>query len=402
VTILSRPTPDEHASLAALARSEGRYVHLVESAADGIFTLDARGTLTAANESLERASGRTRAELIGLPFADLVDPRDRCLADEAVREAIDGQWRRVDLRYAGPNGAVRHCSLTLTPTAPELDAGIVLGVVRDTTDEKRLAEQLIQQEKLAAVGQLVSGVAHELNNPLASVMAFAQLLLAAPDGAPCDRRAVEAIHQETKRAARIVSNLLTFARQQQGERCVADLNRVVDDTLDLRRYALRNENIEVETSLDAMLPLTWADPHQLQQVVLNLVSNAEQALIAWPDAPARRISVATSCRGDTLTIRVADSGPGIAPEHVNRIFNPFFTTKPVGEGTGLGLSISDGIVREHGGRIRVESQLGRGATFLVELPLVPPPDGDVEQMPVVETPPARVLYVDHDRPYAKH
>jgi two-component system NtrC family sensor kinase len=269
--------------------------------------------------------------------------------------------------------------------------------VRDVTDEHRLAEQLMQQEKLAAVGQLVSGVAHELNNPLASVMAFAQLLLAAPMSAEQDRPAIDAIHQEAKRAAKIVSNLLTFARQHQPERRVTDLNRVVEDSLELRRYALRIANVEVRSDLDPDLPLTWADPFQLQQVLLNLVSNAEHAMAKW-DGP-RAITIATSRLDDQLVIRVSDTGPGVPSEHQRRIFNPFFTTKPVGEGTGLGLSISDGIVREHGGKIRLESSEGAGASFVIELPLVPPPTFDTPPEPsavVPETRSRRLLVVDDE------
>src|SRR5262249_36500902 len=157
---------------------------------------------------------------------------------------------------------------------------------------------------------------------------------------------IDAINQEAKRAAKIVANLLTFARQHQPERTIADLNRVVQDTLELRRYALRTAQVEVDANLDPDLPLTWADPFQLQQVVLNLLTNAEHALSTWHGD--KRIAVSTARRGDHLVISVADSGPGVPPENLTRIFNPFFTTKPVGEGTGLGLSISDGIVREHG------------------------------------------------------
>lgn len=247
---------------------------------------------------------------------------------------------------------------------------------RTRFEERRITEQLVQQEKLAAVGQLVSGVAHELNNPLAAIVAFAQLLRSGPEGVVSDPSALEAIEQESRRAAKIVSNLLTFARQHQPERRITDLNRVVDDTLQLRQYALRIAQIDVEMSLDADVPLTWADPFQLQQVVLNLLINAEQALAEIEGV--RRICVATSFCGRQIAIRISDTGPGVAPGDVSQIFNPFFTTKPVGEGTGLGLSISDGIVREHGGRIRVESQDGIGATFVVEIPFVSPPAFDVD------------------------
>jgi two-component system NtrC family sensor kinase len=306
-----------------------------------------------------------------------------------------------------PDGTRRLLSVTTTPIRHGPRISGVLGIARDVTDERRLTEQLIQQEKLAAVGQLVSGVAHELNNPLASVMAFAQLLLASPLAKhPDERSAAEAINQEARRAAKIVSNLLTFARQHQPQRTITDLNRVVEDTIELRRYALRVAHVDLELRLDPHLPITWADPFQLQQVVLNLLTNAEQALLLtnaeqaltnWEET--RRIVVSTELAGDQLVIRVADSGPGIAPENIQRVFNPFFTTKPVGEGTGLGLSISDGIVREHGGRIRAESGSQGGATFVVELPQVEPSPVVV---PVAETrtaasvPGRRILVVDDE------
>lgn len=396
---VARDMTDERARAVALERSEARYTRLVESASDAIFTVEPDGFMTAVNRSLERSTGVGRDELIGMPFVALIDPRDQVTANQALAETFSGQRRRVELRYAAADGELRYCSLTLTPLTEGARVTGALGVVRDMTDEKRLAEQLMQQEKLAAVGQLVSGVAHELNNPLASVMAFAQLMAAAPPDEPPDREAIDAINQESKRAAKIVSNLLTFARQHQLERTVADINRVIEDTIELRRYALRGAQIEIETHLDADLPVTWADPFQLQQVVLNLITNAEHALSNWDGE--RKIVVTTTHRGGHLVIRIGDSGPGIAPEHLSRIFNPFFTTKPVGEGTGLGLSISDGIVREHGGRIRAESRPARGAAFIVELPIVLPPamhKTPVESEAATSVPSAkRLLLVEDER-----
>jgi PAS domain S-box-containing protein len=395
---VARDMTDERERDLALERSEIRYTQLVESASDAIFTADTSGRLTAVNRSLEEATGRGRDELIGVSVMSLIDPRDQADAQAALQAALAGEFPRGQLRYTSAGGEVRHCSLTVTPLT---EAGVVtgmLGIVRDVTDERRLTEQLVQQEKLAAVGELVSGVAHELNNPLASVMAFAQLLLAAPPDAAPDREAIDAINQESKRAAKIVANLLTFARQHQPERTIADLNRVVQDTLELRRYALRTAQVEIDAHLSPDLPLTWADAFQLQQVVLNLLTNAEHALSSW--SGEKRIVVSTSRRGDQLAVSVADSGPGVPPENLSRIFNPFFTTKPVGEGTGLGLSISDGIVREHGGRIRVESRPGLGATFEIELPYASPPastpTGGNEQVPVVPGT-KRLLVVDDEQ-----
>ncbi len=393
---------DEQRARRDAAVSEARYTRLVESASDAIFTVDLTGRLTSLNEALERASGRRRAELMHSPFVDLIDARDQPSVVAAFAATFAGQHRRVELRYPSATRELRYCSLTLTPFVEDDAVSGALGVVRDVTDEKRLTEQLIQQEKLAAVGQLVSGVAHELNNPLASVLAFGQLLLIAPEDQPADRPKIEAITQEAKRAAKIVSNLLTFARQHQPERTVTDLNRVIQDTLELHRYALRVANIDVDVRLDPALPTTWADPFQLQQVMLNLIVNAEHALSTWEGE--RRILVRTeqAKKGGALCAYVTDTGPGIAPEVLPRIFNPFFTTKPVGEGTGLGLSISDGIVREHGGRISAESRPGHGTTFTIELPhvLAPAPEASLPaggERPTAERR-KRLLVVDDEAP----
>ena len=393
-----RAVEDERRARAAAAKSEERYTRLVESASDGIFTVHPDGTMMAVNRSMERASGRRRDQLIGLPLVEMIDPRDRTACVQALTDTFNGARRRVELRYPTPAGETRFCSATLTPIVEHDSVLAALGIVRDVTEERRLTDQLIQQEKLAAVGQLVSGVAHELNNPLASVMAFAQLLLAAPDDARPDKSSIEAISQEAKRAAKIVSNLLTFARQHQPERTVTDLGQVIEDTLELRRYALRLAHVDVETLIADDLPVTWADPFQLQQVMLNLLTNAEQALQSWEGD--RRILISAERAAGMLHVSVSDSGPGIAPELLSRIFNPFFTTKPVGEGTGLGLSISDGIVREHGGRIRVESRPGNGTRFTIELPYVVPPSlvRAASAKPLAPDGPGKRLLVVDDEP----
>jgi PAS domain S-box-containing protein len=395
---VARDVTDERARARALERSEAQYTRLVESASDAIFTVDVQGRFTAVNRSLEHGVGRGREELLGQPFTLLVDARDLAAVDRLLDETFQGERSRGAVRYRAGDGQTRQGSLT---TSPIFESNVIvgaLGIMRDVTDEQRLADQLLQQEKLAAVGQLVSGVAHELNNPLAGVMAFSQLLLASPAAAdPEPRHAMETIHREAKRAAKIVSHLLTFARQQPAERGAADLNALVSDSLELRRYALRAAQVEVETALDPDLPRTWADPLQLQQVVLNLLTNAEQALSGW--SGARRIVVRTARDGERLVLTVSDTGPGIFPEQQDRIFNPFYTTKPLGQGTGLGLSISDGIVREHGGRLRVESQPGRGATFVMEIPYIEPlarASGGLDASAVEGEESLRVLVVDDE------
>ena len=362
---------------AALLRSEARYTRLVESAPDGIFTVDEAGRFTSLNRALEVSVGRPRDALLGALFTDVCDPRDRDAMWQIFTATLHGARQRAEVRYLGPEGVTdeRWAQVMTTPVIEDGQVVGALAVVRDVTDEKRLTAQLLQQEKLAAIGQLVSGVAHELNNPLAGVMAFSQILAASPEIGEEERASAETIVHEAQRAAKIVSNLLTFARQHHPERCETNVNDVLADTLELRRYALRVAGVEVTAHLDDRVPPTWADPFQLQQVLLNLIGNAEHALDEWQGP--KRITLRTSWSGDAadpIVITVADTGPGIAPEHAARVFNPFFTTKPVGQGTGLGLSISHGIVREHGGRIRVDPGPGVGATFHIELPVVEPPD----------------------------
>ena len=212
-------------------------------------------------------------------------------------------------------------------------------------------------------------MAHELNNPLAGISAFAQLLLTEKRFPPDQRTAAEMIYAEARRASRIVQNLLTFARQHKPERTSTSLNQVLDDALELRGYELRVRGIEVVRDYDEDLPETMADAHQLQQVFLNLITNAEQAM-EKRQGNTQRLLVSTRRAGNVIRIEVEDSGPGIPPNLLERIFNPFFTTKPTGSGTGLGLSISLGIVREHEGKIWAENAPTGGAHFTIELPLV--------------------------------
>jgi signal transduction histidine kinase/BarA-like signal transduction histidine kinase len=261
---------------------------------------------------------------------------------------------------------------------PSGDAGTfrVEALVRDVSERKKLDDetrdiyaQLLQAEKMAALGQTISGVAHELNNPLATILSWAERLAQKPTLDDTVRRGLETILSESERAARIVRNLLTFARKRQTTRAMVDLNQVVRETLALRSYEQRVSNITVIDALAAGLPYVFADGYQLQQVLLNLVINAEQAMLAehgrgvlivrtWHDGPH-----------ESVFLEINDDGPGIPEDVQPKIFDPFFTTKDVGKGTGLGLTVAYAIVQEHGGRIQLESTAGAGASFLVELPV---------------------------------
>jgi signal transduction histidine kinase len=292
-------------------------------------------------------------------------PEEEIAAAGEAAQAVKPVRREVELTE--PEG--RLLERAIFPVRSR--AGRSLGwleLYRDVTSQRLLQSKLVQTEKMAAIGQLVSGIAHELNNPLTGILGYAQLLLGR-GLAPAQQTEAQKIHEEAERASHIVKNLLLFARETQPERLPVDLNEVVERALALRSYELRVEDIVVTRELDPELPETQADPIQLQQVVLNLVVNAEQAILEGRGHGT--IRVRTSRLGAArLLLEVSDDGPGIDSRNVSRIFDPFFTTKPPGVGTGLGLSIVYGIVQQHGGEISVESVPGHGATFRVELPLV--------------------------------
>jgi len=233
---------------------------------------------------------------------------------------------------------------------------------------KRVEEALRQSEKLASAGQLLAGVAHELNNLLTMILGGADLLRTMVGSGPL-REEAEEIAKAAERSARIVKNLLALSRRRPPERQYVSLNQIVREAIELLTYALRADHVEIAFNLAQDLPIIWADPHQLHQVVINLVFNAQQAM--RQTSPPRHLTLTTQFdrREGRVALRVADSGPGIPPEIQARIFEPFFTTKPPGEGTGLGLSLCQSIIQGFGGAIRVESPPGQGAVFSVELPV---------------------------------
>ena len=239
-------------------------------------------------------------------------------------------------------------------------------VARDVTKQKRTEEQLIVTDRLASIGELSAGIAHELNNPLTSVIGFSQLLMAGNVTADI-KNDLAIINSEAQRAAVIVKNLLTFARKHAPVTQLGQVNTVIEDVLKLRAYEQKVNNIEVEKHLAADLPEIMMDPFQIQQVFLNIIVNAEFAML---EAHQRGKLVITTERADgVVRITFTDDGPGITESNLKSIFDPFFTTKEVGKGTGLGLSICHGIVTEHGGKIYASSIIGQGSTFIVELPL---------------------------------
>ena len=332
------------------------------------------GTFEHANDACLRALGYTRAELEGMNLTQLLEEENaEKLRDHIAREVRSkGLWRGtlIHRRRDGTTLPVSSTVAALRNAAGELTH--LVGVQRDITDELRLRDQLVQSERMSAVGEVVAGVAHEINNPLQTIVGCVELLLE-EHGSPQDQqRDLRLVRQEAARAGQIVRNLLAFVRKGSPDRGPCDLNQIVKSTLDLREYHLTQQNISLLVDLaPGALPI-FANREEIQQVVLNLLLNAEQAIAEG--AGTGSIVVRTYANGRFHALQVQDDGPGIGSELKGRIFEPFFTTKEVGQGTGLGLSISLGIATSHGGSLKLCSSAQgreetRGACFELSLPM---------------------------------
>jgi signal transduction histidine kinase/CheY-like chemotaxis protein len=382
-------------------RAEGKWLQVeaeltsvLDAIETGTILMDAAGRIRFCNARFGQYFGMERRQLQSLEtfenLAEVVAPRF------SIPEIFDAPWKT----FAEGQGVPGHDELEMTrPTrrilerfaCPVLDReGRAVGWLElyyDVTGERQLQSKLLQTEKMAAVGQLVSGIAHELNNPLTAIMGYGQLLLG-QGLAPEQYSEATKVFEQAERARRIVKNLLYFARENEPERTRVDLNEIVERTLALRSYELRVENILVECELVADLPETMADPYQLQQVVLNLLTNAEQALLQ--ERGQGKVTIKTRVAdGNRIAVEISDD-PGVPRGIASRIFDPFFTTKPPGVGTGLGLSIVYGIVKQHGGEVTFENQNGGGARFVVELPVL--------EIPVAECEPAAQEFAIESQP----
>jgi PAS domain S-box-containing protein len=343
---------------------------LVDSFPDLIFVLDSQRRYTFASPKVEEVLGFSIQETIGTVFGDRTHLEDRAAVLTAFDDLLAGKrnFASIEIRVRHKEGEWRRLRCHFSPLFDV--SGKIEGVVisgRDITEVKRLEEQLIQAEKLAAMGQMLAGVAHELNNPLTAILGASELVR---DRAGLDentKRQLEMTHRQARRAARIVQNLLEFSRPASPQKKALDLNAVVDRTLQLHEHSLKRNSIAVDFHPSPGLPPTIGDANQLIQVFLNLVANAEHAIREI--RPSGRVQIRLGKISSRIYASVQDDGPGIKAEVLPKIFDPFFTTKRPGGGTGLGLSICMSIVREHGGDIEVESLPSGGATFTVFLPV---------------------------------
>jgi PAS domain S-box-containing protein len=307
-------------------------------------------------------------QLLGRPFPELAATARREALRAALAAVAQGQQvDNFDLQLVRGDGVTGQFSVNLSPISAE-DGSVssIVVVMTDVTDSTLMQAKLVHTEKMAAVGQLVSGVAHEVNNPLTAILGFTDLLMENPDLPESARRDLRVILQEAQRTKQIVQNLLSFARQMPPQRHSVQLNSILRRTLQLRAYDFHSHGVEIVERLDESLPEVIGDSHQLQQVFLNIVNNAYDA-VRETGRPAR-IEIMSARNGSWMEASFRDNGTGIG--EADRIFDPFYTTKEVGKGTGLGLSICYGIVREHGGEIICHNNLdSEGATFIVRLPV---------------------------------
>jgi len=342
---------------------------LVDSFPDLIFVLDTERRSTFVSPKVEEVLGYDQKESIGMVFGDRAHPEDRSSLIGASDDLLSRKrnFASIEVRLRHKEGEWRRLRCHFSPLFDE--NGKIEGLVvsgRDITELKRLEEQLIQAEKLAAMGQMLAGVAHELNNPLTAILGASELVRDRPGVDETTRKQLEMTHRQARRAARIVQNLLEFSRPASPQKKALDLNAVIERTLQLHEHSLRRNSIEVQFHPCPDLPLVVGDASQLIQVFLNLLNNAEQAIREI--RPSGRIQIRLVREGSRVLAAVEDDGAGIKPQVLPKLFDPFFTTKRPGGGTGLGLSICLSIVREHGGDIEAESLPRGGAAFTVSLP----------------------------------
>ena len=350
-----------------------RFESIFERSLEGIVTLDINNNILEANTGFENIFGYKRKEIIGKRLDDLIVP-ERFYSTEAKeldKMALDGILSNETIRKR-KDGTEINVSMSAGPIETGEEIGGLFVIFRDITErkqaeerEKQLQQELYLSSRLASIGELSAGVAHEINNPLTGILGFSQRLLRKSTDEKV-KQDLERIHNEALRTAKVVENLLAFARQTKPMREHLDINDIVQKTLELRAYELKTGNIKVALDLAPSLPKIIVDSHQMQEVFLNIILNTEQTMTEA--SRGGKLTIKTQETKGYIRISFGDDGPGIAAEHLDKLFDPFFTTRGENGGTGLGLSVCHGIVVEHGGKMIARSKPGRGATFFVELP----------------------------------
>ena len=356
----NRKIVEEEAELKE-AKDKLRFIY--DSIRDFILLVGYDHAVLEANRHFAEALNAKEDAVIGRDLFELLSIKGP-EAGSPIRKAIEAM---MPVEEELTNGAGRTFMLRAYPF---IDANASPGrsvvYIRDITEQRMMAHKMMQTDKLSSLGELVSGVAHELNNPLTGIMCFSELMM--EDDLPAGVTAkLKRINDASHRCKKIIDNLLTFARWKVLEKGYEDVNKIIMECAELRGYQLKLDNISMELDLDPALPCTMLDEGQIHQVFVNLINNASDAI---KSKGGGRIRIASGHRDGRIVVTFADSGTGMSEEVANRIFDPFFTTKSVGKGTGLGLSISYGIINEHGGSISVSSSPGVGTTFVVELPVL--------------------------------
>ncbi|MGD0060174.1 MAG: ATP-binding protein [Verrucomicrobiia bacterium] len=352
--------------------AEQCYRVLFDSASDAIFVIDlAQYRILEANTSALRLTKHSVPDLVGRPFVELCPSLQSVEATAAQLDGIklfNTVFRPFnEVPIVKGDGTTVNCEGYATLVQWRQSLALQVNVM-DVSERKKVGEQLRRAEKLSALGQLIAGVAHELNNPLSVVIGYSEILA---ERSGLDKETIDdiqRIHHESARASRIVRDLLTFARPSEPQKKVVNLNHLIASVLETQKVNLQAAGIQLEQRFASNLPATMADPNQIEQVLVNLIGNAIHVLNGRPNP--RVLTIRTEEHGNHIQVILADNGPGISQDIIGQIFDPFFTTKPLGKGTGLGLTISNTIIQEHRGRILVENQPAGGAKFTVELPVI--------------------------------
>ena len=350
----------------ALTESEEKFRDFFETSRDIVFITSRDGIIHDTNSAFEEILGYKREETLRKNVTFFYkEPEDR----DRFRNAIDslGSVRDFDMTLRRKDGAYLDCLITATVRRDQ-DGTIIgyQGTIRDVSERKQMERQLIRAEKLSSLGGILSGVAHEMNNPLTSIIGISQMIMRGPIPEAL-REKLEVIHRESFRTSKIIQGLLAFAREHKPERKMISINKIIEESYRLREYEFRVDNIAMKLELSPDIPFTAADPYQLQQVFINLINNGHDALA---NGGGNLLVIRSFYRDSAIIVEFEDDGPGIPEKDLGFIFDPFFTTKEVGKGTGLGLSIVYGLMREHGGRIEVASPPGKGALFTIYLPVI--------------------------------